>query len=93
MYKRQNIPRVLPENCSAVILRDTWEVLPIFGLLKAKGKVAESEMHQVFNMGIGMVAFVREKDSKSTLRMIRANKLKAWDIGFVDTGNRKVQLA
>ena len=88
-----NIPRVLPENCSAVILRDTWEVLPIFDLLKAKGKVAESEMHQVFNMGIGMVAFVREKDSKSTLRMIRANKLKAWDIGFVDTGNRKVQLA
>ena len=88
-----NIPRVLPENCSAVILRDTWEVLPIFDLLKAKGKVAESEMHQVFNMGIGMVAFVREKDSKSTLRMIRSNKLKAWDIGFVDTGNRKVQLA
>ena len=88
-----NIPRVLPENCNAVILRDTWEVLPIFDLLKAKGKVAESEMHQVFNMGIGMVAFVREKDSKSTLRMIRANKLKAWDIGFVDTGNRKVQLA
>lgn len=88
-----NIPRVLPENCNAVILRDTWEVLPIFDLLKAKGKVPESEMHQVFNMGIGMVAFVREKDSKSTLRMIRSNKLKAWDIGFVDTGNRKVQLA
>ena len=88
-----NIPRVLPESCNAVILRDTWESLPIFDLLKAKGRIAESEMHQVFNMGIGMVAIVRGEDSKSILRMIRANKLKAWDIGFVDSGNRKVQLA
>ena len=88
-----NIPRVLPENCNAVILRDTWDVLPIFDLLKTKGKIAESEMHQVFNMGIGMVAIVKEADSKGILRMIRANKLKAWDIGFVDSGSRKVQLA
>ena len=88
-----NIPRILPEKCNAVILRDTWEVLPIFDLLKAKGRITESEMHQVFNMGIGMVAIVRGDDSKGILRMIRANKLKAWDIGFVDSGNRRVQLA
>ncbi len=40
-----------------------------------------------------MVAIVRGDDSKGILRMIRANKFKAWDIGFVDSGNRKVQLA
>ncbi len=88
-----NIPRVLPENCSAVIMRGTWEVLPIFDLIKSKGKVTEAEMHQVFNMGIGMVAIVRGEDSKSILRTIHANKLKAWDIGFIDSGNCQVQLS
>ncbi|MEC7882306.1 MAG: AIR synthase-related protein, partial [Verrucomicrobiota bacterium] len=77
----------------AVIMRGTWEVLPIFDLIKSKGKVTEAEMHQVFNMGIGMVAIVRGEDSKSILRTIHANKLKAWDIGFIDSGNCQVQLS
>mgnify|MGYP003319980342 CR=1 FL=1 len=42
-----NIPRVLPENCSAVILRDTWEVLPIFDLLKAKGELKINLSNQI----------------------------------------------
>ncbi|MDP6915241.1 MAG: AIR synthase-related protein, partial [Verrucomicrobiota bacterium] len=88
-----NIPRVLPENCNAVILRGTWDVLPIYEVLQAKGKVSETEMHQVFNMGIGMVAIVREEESARVLRSIRAQKINAWEIGFIDSGKRKVQLA
>ena len=103
MYKRQahitgggfidNIPRVLPENCNAVILRGTWDVLPIYEVLQAKGKVSETEMHQVFNMGIGMIAIVDEESAKGVLRTIRANGHKAWEIGLIDSGTRKVQLA
>ena len=50
-------------------------------------------MHQVFNMGIGMVVIVREEESAGVLRSIRAQKINAWEIGFIDSGNRKVQLA
>ena len=88
-----NIPRVLPEDCNAVILRGTWDVLPIYEVLQAKGKVSETEMHQVFNMGIGMTAIVDSESAKGVLRTIRANGHKAWEIGLIDSGTRKVQLA
>ena len=51
-----NIPRVLPKSCDVIIRKGTWEVLPIFQLIQAKGGVPEDELYQVFNMGIGMVA-------------------------------------
>ena len=53
-----NIPRVLPRNCDVVIRKGTWEMLPIFQLIQAKGGVPEDELYQVFNMGIGMVVIV-----------------------------------
>jgi len=88
-----NIPRVLPDDCNAVIVRGTWDVLPIYELLQAKGNVSVAEMHQVFNMGIGMVVIAREEESARVLRSIRAQKMSAWEIGFIDSGNRRVQLA
>ena len=87
-----NIPRVLPEGCDAVVMRGTWDVLPIYDLLQARGMVSDGEMHQVFNMGIGMVVVVRGEQSARILRSIRSQKMNAWEIGFIDTGNRKVQL-
>ena len=87
-----NIPRMLPGGCNAVIVRGTWDVLPIYELLQARGKVSDAEMHQVFNMGIGMVVIVREDQSAGVLRSIRAQKMNAWEIGFIDTGNRRVKL-
>jgi phosphoribosylformylglycinamidine cyclo-ligase len=87
-----NIPRVLPDDCNAVIMRGTWDVLPIYGLLQARGKVSDAEMHQVFNMGIGMVVVVREEESARVLRSIHAQKMNAWEIGFIDSGNRRVQI-
>ena len=50
-----NVPRVLPENCDAVIETKSWYVPQIFKILQQKGRVRSSEMYQVFNMGIGMV--------------------------------------
>jgi len=60
--------------------------------LQARGMVSDGEMHQVFNMGIGMVVVVRGEESVRVLRSIHAQKMNAWEIGFIDTGNRKVQL-
>ena len=45
------------------------------------------------HMGIGMVVIVREDQSAGVLRSIRAQKMNAWEIGFIDIGDRKVQLA
>jgi len=81
-----NIPRVLPKKCDAVIRKGSWEVLPIFQLLAAKGGVAEAELYQVFNMGIGMTMIVAAEKADAALRFIRARRQAAWIIGEVARG-------
>ena len=87
-----NIPRVLPKNCDVVIRRGSWEMLPIFELIRAKGAVPEDELYQVFNMGIGMVAIVAKEDFRLVLRFIHARKHKAWLIGEVTNGRGAVRI-
>src|SRR5215510_4866860 len=54
----ENIPRVLPENLSAVIHLNSWKVPPLWNLIQQKGNISAEEMYRVFNMGIGMIAIV-----------------------------------
>ena len=54
----ENIPRVLPENLSAVIHLNSWQVPSLWKLIQEKGNISTEEMYRVFNMGIGMVAIV-----------------------------------
>ncbi|HEV2471728.1 MAG TPA: phosphoribosylformylglycinamidine cyclo-ligase, partial [Chthonomonadales bacterium] len=53
-----NIPRVLPSDCSVTLERRTWPIPPIFSLIQEKGNVPEPEMYRTFNMGIGLVVIV-----------------------------------
>jgi len=76
-----NIPRVLPKNCDVIIRKASWDELPIFKLIREKGRVAEAELYQVFNMGIGMVAIVSRNQADRVLAFIRSRKQKAWIIG------------
>jgi phosphoribosylformylglycinamidine cyclo-ligase len=84
-----NIPRVLPTKCNAVIRKGTWPVLPIFKLIQEKGAVPEDEMYQVFNMGIGMTVFVPAAKAEDVLRAIRTRH-KAWLIGEITRGTGEV---
>jgi phosphoribosylformylglycinamidine cyclo-ligase len=81
-----NIPRVLPKNCDAVIRKGTWPVLPLFKFLQERGSVPEPEMYQVFNMGIGMTVFVETNRAEAVLKQIAAHELRAWRIGEVVKG-------
>ena len=81
-----NIPRVLPRNCDVLIRKGTWEMPPIFKLIEAKGGVAEAELYQVFNMGIGMVLLVAADKTDDVMKCIRAHGQRAWLIGQVAKG-------
>src|SRR5438445_5785312 len=59
-----NLPRILPNDCDAVIETKSWRVPRIFQILQQNGVVEDTEMYQVFNMGIGMVAAVSERNAK-----------------------------
>ncbi|MEO6753529.1 MAG: phosphoribosylformylglycinamidine cyclo-ligase, partial [Chthoniobacteraceae bacterium] len=83
-----NMPRVLPKNCDAVIATASWKVPSIFQHIERGGKVDHAEMYQVFNMGIGMTIIVSPKDAASV-----AKKLKARTIGKIEKGTGIVRLA
>ena len=50
----ENVPRVLPANVVADLRLASWELPPVFQWLQKQGRVADAEMHRVFNCGIGM---------------------------------------
>ena len=82
-----NLPRILPPNCDAVIETKKWRVPHIFQILQQNGNVDGQEMYQVFNMGIGMVAIVAERNARRVMSILRAKR-----IGRIEGGTGKVHL-
>jgi len=83
-----NIPRILPEGCQALIYKGSWKVHEIFDLLQKKGKIEEEEMFHTFNMGIGMVLIVSPAKRKRLLSRLP----QARPIGEVVSGRRQVKI-
>jgi phosphoribosylformylglycinamidine cyclo-ligase len=82
-----NLPRILPTNCDAVIETKSWKIPAIFQILQQNGNVDPEEMYQVFNMGIGMVAIVAPRDAAKVMAMLRAKR-----IGRIERGASKTRL-
>ena len=82
-----NLPRVLPKNCDAVIDTRAWKTPAIFQHIEQGGGVDPAEMYQVFNMGVGMTIVVAEKDAPAVIR-----KTKARMIGRIGRGGGVVRL-
>ena len=79
----ENVPRVLPAGVKAVIRRDSWSLPPIFAWLQTQGKVADAEMHRVFNCGIGMVLVMTREHVTLALESLRAAGEHAWLAGEI----------
>ncbi len=89
----ENLPRVLPKGVAAVIERGSWPVLPIFDHLQQLGNVDQEEMLRTFNMGLGMLVVIpADKFKKAQTLLDRAGE-KAFTVGRIVKGERKVQYA
>jgi phosphoribosylformylglycinamidine cyclo-ligase len=82
-----NLPRILPANCDAVIDTKSWKVPRIFEILQQNGNVDLQEVYQVFNMGIGMVAVVAEQNAPRAMSILKAKQ-----IGRIQRGSGKTVL-
>ena len=80
----ENVPRVLPENVKAVIEQSSWLRPRLFQWLQSEGNVIESEMHRVFNCGIGMVVIVASEHVQQALHLLHAAGEKALVIGRIE---------
>ena len=66
----ENVPRVLPPGVQARIDAPAWQRPEIFTWLQRNGRVAETEMHRVFNCGIGMVIVVAAQDADRAIAFL-----------------------
>ena len=81
-----NLGRILPPGCQAVVSRAAWPEPALFAWLRRLGSIAGAEMERVFNMGIGFVVVCREAGAERALANLGDNGLTAWAIGAVRAG-------
>ena len=86
----ENLPRVLPRGTAAAIEMGSWPVLPIFEHLQQLGNVPPDEMLRTFNMGLGMLLVVPSEKFKKAQSVLERAGEKAYTIGRIVKGERKV---
>ncbi len=79
-----NIPRILQDGLSAIVRENNWPRPPLFSWLQEHGNVAESEMHRVFNCGVGMVVVVDKRDAIAAMDLLRKQGETVWAIGSIE---------
>ena len=79
----ENIPRVLRDGQGLSIQEGTWEILPVFRMLEKWGGIPHREMFNIFNMGIGMVLVLDEKEAPEAIRILESHGERASVIGRV----------
>ena len=81
-----NPPRILPSGCRAEIRLGSWPVLPIFELIRRVGHVPEDDLLRTFNMGVGLMLVVAERDIGRVTAVLRKKREKFWTIGRIVHG-------
>ncbi len=87
----ENLPRVLPEGCRAVIDSSGWSRPAIFDWLAQQGGIAEAEMYRTFNCGVGMVVVVPAGQAEQAVKLLNEAGESATRIGHIeksDNGER-----
>ena len=87
-----NLPRSLPEGFSACIVDHSWDVPPIFKLLREYGKVDRDEMFGTFNMGIGLIVIASPCDVPGLMKLFQQHGERAYLIGEVVKGDGTILL-
>ncbi|ACA54657.1 phosphoribosylformylglycinamidine cyclo-ligase [Clostridium botulinum] len=87
----ENIPRMFKDDFTAVINKKSYPIPNIFNHLMSLG-VEENHMYNTFNMGIGFVLCVNEKDGENIIKDLIEMGEKGYKIGYVKKGDKSVEL-
>ncbi len=89
---QDNVDRILPQNCNAIITTAAWEPDPIFRWLQKTGNVENEEMYHTFNMGIGLVLAVKPELADTVMSAKEIESFEPVVIGTISNGAGKVVL-
>jgi phosphoribosylformylglycinamidine cyclo-ligase len=67
-----NVERILPRACKALIQENSWSMPPVFNFLREKGNISPEEMNHVFNNGIGFVIVVEPSEAEDIVAFLGA---------------------
>jgi phosphoribosylformylglycinamidine cyclo-ligase len=84
----ENIPRVLPDRCHAVVEADRWQLPWIFTLLQEGGRIAPEEMARTFNCGVGMAVIAAPENAAAVTASLEGAGESAFEIGRIEAGPR-----
>ncbi|MCQ3810611.1 MAG: phosphoribosylformylglycinamidine cyclo-ligase [Acidimicrobiia bacterium] len=87
-----NLARVLPDKVDAVVDRSSWEQPRVFAELQRIGDVSDEEMDRVFNLGLGMIVVVRDRDATKAIDTLRTGGHRATVVGEVEKGDGQVRM-
>ncbi len=88
----ENIPRSIPDGCTAVIRKDSYEVPYIFRYLREKGNISEHDMYNTFNMGIGMSVVLPQSEKAAAIALMKEHGITAYEIGVIEKGAEKIRI-
>ncbi|MFP3927852.1 MAG: phosphoribosylformylglycinamidine cyclo-ligase [Desulfobacteraceae bacterium] len=80
----ENLPRILPGQCKAVIHPGEWIRPPVFEILEKEGRLSQWEMMRTFNNGVGLVIVVSESDADEVLARLKGMGETAYHVGTVE---------
>ena len=84
----ENVPRIIPNGLCAAIQTEKIRILSIMLELEKRGNIDRMEMFGTFNMGVGMVVVVDEKDAEKVLSTLKD----AYEIGEITENEEKINL-
>lgn len=88
----ENVPRVLPEDCDAVVDFDAIPKQKIFDWIQEKGGIAKKEMIGTFNMGVGFVIIVSPENEKRVMEILKEAGETPFALGQIAQGNQEVRI-
>jgi phosphoribosylformylglycinamidine cyclo-ligase len=83
----ENLPRIIPQGCSASVRRAAWPVPPIFQVIAKLGAVEVDEQYRVFNMGIGLVLVIPPEHAEAVIARAKDLGDHAYHIGEITGGS------
>ena len=86
----ENLPRMLRDDVSLKIDKNSYEVPALFKLIASRGNIPERDMYNTFNMGIGMAVIVPEDQVEKALSLLKEAGEEAYLIGEVVEGNKEI---
>jgi phosphoribosylformylglycinamidine cyclo-ligase len=78
-----NLPRVIPKGLAAAIEKGSWQVPPLFEMLRKIGNIEDSDWRRTFNLGVGMVFIVPKERVGAATRSLKRTGEKPWVIGEI----------